>query len=226
MAYVLQYVEHGTPVQKKILADTIVIGRAPDCDLIFSQPGISRKHCKIVMEQGCAVIEDMNSKNGTLVNHVYIRKEKLLPESMIQIGNLQVRYIWEKGLSQVEQQVVLSPEKPLHKEAGTIIRKVDEVLSAQFEEDAGLAFSEDSDASQNKKIMPILVEVAKALLSMSSSQAIMERVMDLIFEYLPADRGFLMLRDNMFGLKPKVIKHRDPNHSDQTVPTKLGNQGR
>jgi len=38
--------------------------------------------------------------------------------------------------------------------------------------------------------------------------------MDLIFEYLPADRGFLMLRDNMFGLKPKVIKHRDAKKDD------------
>ncbi|PIE90444.1 MAG: hypothetical protein CR997_05735 [Acidobacteria bacterium] len=214
MTYVLQYVEHGRPVQKRVVAETTLVGRSPECDLIFSQPGISRRHCKITMDTAGAVIEDLNSKNGTLVNHVYIRKEELLPESIIQIGNLQIRYLWEEEQPPIQQQVVLSEEKPLHKEAGTIIRKVDDVLNAQYDDAPGMDLSRKEDDPQNKKIMPILVEVAKALLSVNSSQAIMDRVMDLIFEHLPADRGFLMLRDNLMSLEPRVVKHRYASKSD------------
>jgi adenylate cyclase len=214
MAYTLQYVEHGTAVQKKIEAEVVLIGRSPECTLIFSQPGISRKHCKITIEHGKTYIEDLNSKNGTLVNHVYIRKEELPDESIIQIGNLQVRYRREEAQSQIQQQIVLSAEKLLHKEAGTIIRKVDDVLNAQYDEQGDFNLEESSPNTQNKKILPILVAVAKALLGVDSSQGIMEKVMDLIFEYLPADRGFLMLKDSANDLNPRVIKHRHASKVD------------
>ena len=214
MAYVLQYVEHGTPVQKKIDTPIITIGRAPECSLIFTQPGISRKHCQITIEGDTAFIEDLNSKNGTLVNHVYIRKEELPAESLIQVGNLQIRYMWAGKEKKVQQQIVLSAEKLLHKEAGTIIRKVDDVLNAQYSGGQSLDLSKDDPAAQNKKILPVLVAVAKALLSAGSSQDIMEMIMNLIFEHLPADRGFLMLKDGLNGLSPRVVKHRSASKTE------------
>jgi len=214
MSYVLQYVEQGTPVQKKVSQASMMIGRSPDCDLIFMQPGISRKHCVITLEDGKAYIEDLNSKNGTLVNHVYIRKEELPAESLIQVGNIQLRYIWEGPKSSMQQQIVLSEQKQLHKEAGTIIRKVDEVLNAQLDDDRDMDLSKDEPGVQNKKMLSILIAVAKALLSVNESQAIMEKVMDLIFEYLPADRGFLMLKDPVAGLDPKIIRHRVASKND------------
>jgi DNA-binding winged helix-turn-helix (wHTH) protein len=46
---------------------THVIGRAADASVWLDGPGISRHHARIVVEGGVATIEDLGSKNGTLV---------------------------------------------------------------------------------------------------------------------------------------------------------------
>ncbi len=44
------------------------IGRSPDAAIPIDSPGISRHHARIVVEKGEAVLEDLGSKNGTLVD--------------------------------------------------------------------------------------------------------------------------------------------------------------
>jgi serine/threonine protein kinase len=51
------------------LADGVtVLGRARDCDIVVSVSAVSRQHCRIVVAEGQAVIEDLGSLRGTLVN--------------------------------------------------------------------------------------------------------------------------------------------------------------
>jgi serine/threonine protein kinase len=47
---------------------TTVIGRASDCDLVLRAADVSKHHCRIVFGREEAVIEDLGSANGTLVN--------------------------------------------------------------------------------------------------------------------------------------------------------------
>lgn len=43
----------------------LIIGRAPDCFIRISDQTISRQHAKIFLDQGRAMIEDLDSSNGT-----------------------------------------------------------------------------------------------------------------------------------------------------------------
>jgi ABC-type multidrug transport system ATPase subunit len=45
-----------------------VIGRSTEADLVLSHPEISRRHCKIISEEGVFLIEDLGSQRGTAVN--------------------------------------------------------------------------------------------------------------------------------------------------------------
>ena len=54
----------------------------------------------------------------------------------------------------------------------------------------------------------MVVEVARALIAVKSVDEIIEALMDLIFENLPADRGCLMLRDEEGELESRAVKHR------------------
>jgi DNA-binding winged helix-turn-helix (wHTH) protein len=45
-----------------------VIGRAPDATIQIDSPGVSRYHARVVVSDGEATIEDVESKNGTFVN--------------------------------------------------------------------------------------------------------------------------------------------------------------
>ena len=42
-----------------------LIGRTPDATLFVDSPRVSRRHCRILVTQGRATIEDLGSKNGT-----------------------------------------------------------------------------------------------------------------------------------------------------------------
>jgi len=45
-----------------------VIGRDPVAALWIDHPSVSRHHARIVVRRGKATLEDLKSKNGTLVN--------------------------------------------------------------------------------------------------------------------------------------------------------------
>ena len=45
-----------------------VIGREPDATIRLDSRGVSRHHARILVSDGSAILEDLESKNGTLVN--------------------------------------------------------------------------------------------------------------------------------------------------------------
>ncbi len=47
-----------------------VIGSSPNCDIVVTQPNVSRNHCRLILEDGRFFLEDLESTNGTYVNGV------------------------------------------------------------------------------------------------------------------------------------------------------------
>lgn len=68
------------------------IGRSPDCALQLNDPRISRRHAQIRREEGYHLLEDLDSKNGTLVNQDRITSRRLEPGDTIQLGGTLLRY--------------------------------------------------------------------------------------------------------------------------------------
>jgi anti-sigma B factor antagonist len=67
----------------------IVIGRDPVCDIRLSSRDVSNVHCIVRASIEGLLVSDMDSKNGTLVNDVAIRKETLLKRGdLLTIGPL------------------------------------------------------------------------------------------------------------------------------------------
>lgn len=50
------------------IAGRMLIGRAPDCDLVIVNPEVSRHHACLDIEGDELVVEDLGSSNGTVVN--------------------------------------------------------------------------------------------------------------------------------------------------------------
>src|SRR5690606_32760376 len=48
--------------------DDIVIGRGPECDIVLPERQVSRQHARVRSEGDHYYIEDLESKNGTLIN--------------------------------------------------------------------------------------------------------------------------------------------------------------
>ncbi len=72
--------------------DVIAIGAADDNDLVISDETVSRYHCKIFIENGMFMIEDLGSTNGTFVDRVRIRCAWLTPGCTVSLGTTDVRF--------------------------------------------------------------------------------------------------------------------------------------
>jgi len=69
-----------------------VIGSHDACELRLTDPTVSRLHCEIVVQAGGAVIKDLGSRNGTVVNDVSVGLAHLVPGMMITLGRTKVHF--------------------------------------------------------------------------------------------------------------------------------------
>lgn len=66
-------------------AGTNTIGRAPNCDIIIADQGISKQHAQIEVLADKFIISDSQSRNGTFINGVQIRRSSLKPGDRVSI---------------------------------------------------------------------------------------------------------------------------------------------
>jgi pSer/pThr/pTyr-binding forkhead associated (FHA) protein len=74
-----------TSLQKR---DSVVIGRGSECDVVIQDMKASRQHCKLSRQPSGFLLEDLGSRNGTLVNGEKITEPVLLKANhTFQIGD-------------------------------------------------------------------------------------------------------------------------------------------
>ncbi|MCC6337333.1 MAG: FHA domain-containing protein [Myxococcales bacterium] len=66
--------------------DSVLIGRTSECDVILYDPGVSRRHARIFVENGEFFVEDVGSSNGTQVNGEVIKRQPLKDGDSISLG--------------------------------------------------------------------------------------------------------------------------------------------
>lgn len=70
-----------------LTGDDLLIGRAPDCDMVVPDRQVSRHHARLVRTADGFVIEDLGSKNGTHVNGAPVDDRLLLQDGdVIQVA--------------------------------------------------------------------------------------------------------------------------------------------
>ena len=68
---------------------TLVVGRSASSDITVSDDFVSGSHARITPVEGGAVLEDLGSTNGTLLNGAQVHSpQSLRPGDRIQIGTL------------------------------------------------------------------------------------------------------------------------------------------
>jgi hypothetical protein len=70
----------------EISTPLIILGRGTDCDLRLVDPGVSRHHAEIRVEDGEVVLVDLGSTNGTFVNGQPVRRVLLTDGTRVTLG--------------------------------------------------------------------------------------------------------------------------------------------
>jgi adenylate cyclase len=183
-----------------LVRDQASIGRASDNDIVLNDFSVSRRHAFLKREGGEWVLHDNHSTNGIRVNDRHVPNAPVASGDHAVIGTFTLSFREEA----VEEE---SPARRMLDSTSTCIRPI-----AEFNQDFGLEkaatpgapSSTESTANRKRvvldvayknKVFEILVQVAKTLISLDDLETVLDKVMDLIFEYLPVDRGFLLLEE-------------------------------
>ncbi|CAK0781975.1 hypothetical protein CCP3SC15_90026 [Gammaproteobacteria bacterium] len=51
----------------RLTGNGVILGRAPNCDIVIDDPSLSRQHCRILLTMGKLQVTDVGSKNGVFV---------------------------------------------------------------------------------------------------------------------------------------------------------------
>jgi len=73
--------------------ERVVIGRAPDCDVVIDARQVSKHHAAIVPVVNDHFIEDLGSTNGLVVNGKRVARHLLFNGDVVYLGPFRLKYI-------------------------------------------------------------------------------------------------------------------------------------
>src|SRR6187399_1843156 len=187
----LRYEEQGASKIHRLRQGMTLAGRLPTCDLVLTDPSVSRHHASFKVIDADCRLQDAGSRFGTFLDGERVLQEVSVPPgATIRLG--EVTFVLEQH---VDEKDLLSEAHEIAEGPGTIFKPVESVVS------------EDGSDGQ---LIRLLGEVQRALLSTQSLTDVLNRVVDLAFQAVPAERAFLMLRDSADeALAARVLRHRD-----------------
>jgi signal transduction histidine kinase len=203
---VIQGPDHGKTFE--IDGETSIIGRDPATEVPLRDPGVSRHHAKLELRGDHYVLKDAGSSNGTYVNGVRVSETAIRTGDQIRVGNS----LLTMGLPPPEGTLVDHRGLPIRVDTeGRVDSSI--MATAQASGDPHLAFAVGEDMAQMRTSivgLRALYRIAEMLAHGYDIDRLLNGIMDLIFDVVDADRGFIILKDDRTGsMVPKAIRYRE-----------------
>jgi chromosome segregation ATPase len=90
---IMETVNGNRSVKYPLFKRVMVIGRSAGCDIQIRRQYISRRHARLISDNDGVIIEDIGSKNGILVNAQRVLHHRLEDGDIVDMGELQFRFI-------------------------------------------------------------------------------------------------------------------------------------
>ena len=83
-------------MRRHMPAREFIIGHHAACDIAVADPYVSRRHCKMINEDGRLALIDLASTNGTYVGNTKIDRMSIPPRGAFRIGRSTIHYRLER----------------------------------------------------------------------------------------------------------------------------------
>ncbi len=187
----------------------LTIGRSSRNDICISDPFASRLHAEIRRENELVMLVDNGSANGTFVNGQRVTGSlRLNVGDIVRIGETEIEYTSGEQDMLSGATVYLTGLAGQSLPADTITSPIptrsttDLISSIRSGSISGEARASSAARTAMKPEMPsrdllsIVSQVGIALLPRTSLEDTLKMTIDLVFQAIPAERGFLFLKEN------------------------------
>ena len=204
----LHWILNGVDEHRELGKEEIRIGRGGENEVVLADFSVSRRHASIRQEGEGWVIADLMSTNGIQVNRVAAKRAPLRAGDKIKVG------IFELDVEEVTEAVTPPPPPAfaggtaIPSATATIVRSLKDFNAAYGLDDSPTGPApaaqpgekrRDLEQAYSSKVFGIMTRMARLLIQSDSVDDVLSRVMDISFEALPVDRGFILLRDEANG---------------------------
>ncbi|HLL55210.1 MAG TPA: adenylate/guanylate cyclase domain-containing protein [Myxococcaceae bacterium] len=185
------------------------LGRTEDNPVHVAHPSLSRQHARLEVDKRHAVLVDLNSKNGTFAGGARVTRHVLGPGDRFRCGEVTFRFEPDEAVSE-----------PV---VATLVRDI----RADFTRAAGTELVAPPRGASGTVVAPrhgtrvasgnaedrlrIVLRVSELLSSPLPIDALLDRILELLFQILPVDRAAILMVDEATdALVVRAIKTSTP----------------
>jgi signal transduction histidine kinase len=211
----------------ELTAEQVTVGRDSSNRVRLLDTEVSRRHAEFVRTADGYRLRDLNSANGTFVNDQSIRDVLLRPGDTVQVGQTVLLFSAaadELPAADLASRINLLARQDVNLSAA-IIRTVGEAQGSRL-----LTHPEKAESPWLRSNLGVIYESIQAVSQILDVEQLLERLMDLSFRVLAADRGCIMLRSesdqhgpeaaplDVGAFEPKALRWRDPAQRQEKMP--------
>ena len=199
-------------------ADELSLGRDVSNGIQLHDTEVSRKHAEIRRRGRTFAIVDLASSNGVFVNGEQVESRDLATGDEVRLGRTLLLFTGhgEDSTSDLADKVDIV-QRPDVEDRSRIVHSVKQV-------DGGRPLAEDLGDSSTPWLarargnLQVMYRTALAVSHTLDIDQLLERIMQLIFEWVEADRGCIMLLDAAGSrLTPKVRRDRKGHRGEERI---------
>lgn len=194
----------GDAFDQALESDEVVIGRSSQCQLTIADRFLSRRHARIFRRDGGWWIEDLGSRNGTLVNGRVIEGTELLGEGdEVQISGSLLQVLSEAPIS-----AIVTSERGLP--GHTVFRPASDLLVSQ----GSIAPAERSSVDALKRYsdrLQLLNDLHQALSRPLALDDLLKMILRRAFDDLRPEEGVILLKDGRGGYREAAHRSVEEN---------------
>jgi signal transduction histidine kinase len=194
------------------------VGRDPSNTIQVHDTEVSRHHAEIRRTENDYAISDLGSSNGTFVNGQRVRSYRLNSGDQLQVGRTLMLYTAPAEEPQEDLADIVSIGSAAEPgDRAHIVRSFTQQEGSRiFEPQAELP--QNSWLARARSNLQVMYRTALAVSHTLDIDQLLQRIMELIFEWVEADRGCIMLMDPLTkALQPKVRRTRKGTHADGRI---------
>ncbi len=203
--------DDGSPVSFDLLEAPVTLGRDRANEVVLGHESISRTHARFTRVGDDLHIEDLSSSNGTFVNGERVSSSALAHKDLLRLG-------WrEFQLRLGDEPLDTSATAQDHWVPG-VHRLSPEDLETEIIDQEALGRTKLPTAA----VLGFFHQAGRVLESAFELDDILDGILALTFQIIPAERGFVLLADPDTGeMKVRAEKFRDGARTEPALSTTI-----
>jgi signal transduction histidine kinase/pSer/pThr/pTyr-binding forkhead associated (FHA) protein len=205
--------------QFELTSSVVGAGRDGTNQIRLHDTEVSRRHAEFRQIEGGYALADVGSANGTFVNNIPVKEVVLQVGDHVQIG--QSVLVYSAGRTDLQSETDLADRISLITRqdlelASAIVKTVGEAEGSRIlarPDQAGTPWLQTALAN-----LGIMYEAIHSISHILDLDQLLEKIMDLIFKSIDADRGCIMLRSDVSGeFEPKAVRWRQGSGNQEKM---------